>query len=481
MGSGHYFTRLLVLLFIVLFVCSGLYWLPDTLFGQKIKKVDLLSDIRLDEASFSLDSLQAQLDSDTFQLDSTAIRASMIQSGLIDSIDLAVRDSLYKAMYAIAGADSSGVRLEDYSIGHTGLKRFFAALNKRKTMDRPVRIAFLGDSFIEGDIVVADFRESMQKQFGGHGVGFVPITSVAAQFRPTIHQKAEGWIAHSMLTDKKQPYVLSGMVFEAKHENATLSFKTVDKYSSLKSVCSMKFIYQQSEDAVMKIVYNGLPDTLIRILPATTAINQLVLNDTVKEASLTFSNTKGLKALGIALEDNQGVVVDNYSLRGNSGLLLAQLDTPAAHSFDKIRPYDLIILQYGLNIVTEEMLHYGWYRDRMIQVVNHVKRCYPNSDVLLLGVSDRSRQRDGAFETMPSVLALLHAQRQVAKQTGIPFWNLFGAMGGENSMVRYVANNWASKDYTHLSFRGGREIATALMHALRLEKEFYDEAEKNLY
>ncbi len=82
---------------------------------------------------------------------------------------------------------------------------------------------------------------------------------------------------------------------------------------------------------------------------------------------------------------------------------------------------------------------------------------------MLLGVSDRSHQEEGEFETMPAVLALLHTQRQIARKTGIPFWNTFGAMGGENSMVRYVENNWASKDYTHLSFRGVREIATALL------------------
>ena len=90
----------------------------------------------------------------------------------------------------------------------------------------------------------------------------------------------------------------------------------------------------------------------------------------------------------------------------------------------------------------------------------------------------RSRQDDGEFETMPAVLALLHAQRQAAKKAGVPFWNVFGAMGGENSMVRFVELNWASKDYTHLSFRGGREIADALLKALLSEKDFYDEAEK---
>ena len=43
---------------------------------------------------------------------------------------------------------------------------------------------------------------------------------------------------------------------------------------------------------------------------------------------------------------------------------------------------------------------------------------------------------------------------------------------------RFVENNWASKDYTHLSFRGGKEIASALLKAILLEKEFYDEADK---
>jgi hypothetical protein len=81
---------------------------------------------------------------------------------------------------------------------------------------------------------------------------------------------------------------------------------------------------------------------------------------------------------------------------------------------------------------------------------------------------------------MPAVLALLHEQRQIARQAGILFWNTFGAMGGENSMVEFVEKGWASKDYTHLSFRGGKEIAEGLIEALLLEKEFYDKAEQTV-
>ncbi|MDR0429327.1 MAG: hypothetical protein LBH58_02470 [Tannerellaceae bacterium] len=472
------FNRLLALLIIALLICIGLYGLPDSLFGHKIKAIDLLSDIRVKAVPASLDSLRAQLeDTEPLPIDSAVIRDSVVQTGLIDLRSIELRDSLYKVMKASQGADLAGVRIEDYSVGHTGLKRFFAALNG--SSGKPVRIAFLGDSFIEGDIMVADFRNEMQKMFGGRGVGFVPINSTASQFRPTIDQKQEGWTTHSILHDKKQAYTLSGMTFEAKSDVARLSFKTASYYNRLKEVASLKFIYEQTDGVNMQLVYNGSPDTLVETLSSSNAIAQFELtNDDIKEGALTFSEAKGFRALGLALEDNKGVIVDNYSLRGNSGLLMEHLDPKDCEYFNAIRHYDLVVLQYGLNVIDEDMLQYGWYKARMVGVINHLKKCFPGSDFLFLSISDRCNQYNGEFKTMPAVLALLHTQRQIAKQAGIPFWNMFGAMGGENSMVGFVEKGWASKDYTHLSFRGGREIAGSLIKALMLEKEFYDKADK---
>ena len=478
------FGRLLVLLCITLLGCIGLYYLPDTLFGQKIKKIDLFSDIRINPEPLSLDSLRALLEEEPepepLNIDSIAVVCdSTIQAGIMDSIAFAVRDSLYKVVYAAQGADTGGVRIEDYSVGHIGLRRFFSALNNRVYMNRPVRIAVMGDSFIEGDIMVADLRNEMQNKFGGNGVGFVPITSVAAQYRPTIDQRPEGWNTYSILHDKAQRYTLPGMFFEVKSDKAILAFKTAEQYRRLKKVNSLKFIYEKNEGTILRLAYSGEADTLIQELPPTETISQYVINnDSITDGSLMFTNAKGLRALGLVLEDNKGVTVDNYSLRGNSGLILEQFDPAYCASFSKVRPYDLIILQYGLNVVSDGMLEYGWYRARMVEAIKHIQRCFPESDILLLSLTDRANQYNGEFRTMPAVLALLHAQRQLARQLQIPFWNMFGAMGGENSMVKYVENNWASKDYTHMSFRGGREIAKNLMKALMLEKEFYDKAEK---
>ena len=108
--------------------------------------------------------------------------------------------------------------------------------------------------------------------------------------------------------------------------------------------------------------------------------------------------------------------------------------------------------------------------------------CFPDADILMLGVSDRSRQVDGTFETMPAVLALLHAQRQAARRSGVAFWNVFGAMGGENSMVRFVENNWASKDYNAFGdFREEKRIPlSALLKSAIIirKKSFNDRAKK---
>ena len=150
MNKDNNLGRVLALLSLTLLMSFGLYSLPDTLFGYKIKKVDLLSDFKVKEEKLSLDSLKQQLEqADTLQVDSVALRDSIMRSAGIDSAALALRDSLYKAVYAVQGADSLGAHIEDYSLGHIGLQRFFAALKNRRELNRPVRVAFLGDSFIE--------------------------------------------------------------------------------------------------------------------------------------------------------------------------------------------------------------------------------------------------------------------------------------------------------------------------------------------
>ena len=111
---------------------------------------------------------------------------------------------------------------------------------------------------------------------------------------------------------------------------------------------------------------------------------------------------------------------------------------------DSIVPYDAIVLQYGLNVMTPEILHYGSYARKMTEVVRHLRECYPHTDIILMGVGDRSRKANGAFVTMPAVVALSEAQRR-------------------------AANGQANKDYTHINHKGGKRLATEFVKSLEYE------------
>ncbi|MDR1407966.1 MAG: hypothetical protein LBJ23_07970 [Tannerella sp.] len=475
MTEKNRFGRLLCILIIAWTTCAALYRLPDEVLGLPVKKVDLLSDIRIRPEDPRMDSLLfTPLETIPSVPDSAYLHHA-------DSILLVKRDSLYHALLAEMETDTAHLRIRDFSPGHTGLRRFFTSLNHIETLNRPVRIAFLGDSFIEGDIIVADFRAMMQTHFGGHGVGFVPVTSNVAQYRPTIRQQSAGWKTHSILSDRQyEKYALSGLSFDTEDGEASISFRTTDNYPGLEEASSLKFIYSGNSHAEVRLICNGAKDTIRDVLPSTDSIRQYEMQGHFTDGRLRFRNAEDLQALGIALEDPAGVVVDNFSLRSNTGIVWANLHENTCRAWNEIRPYDLIIIQYGLNVTSGDQYDYKWYAENMKKAVKRLRTCFPESDMLLLGVSDRSHYHNGAYKTMPSVVALWNAQYKIAEQTGIPFWSIFHAMGGENSMVRYVKNRWAGKDYTHLSFRGGRQIAAALFDTLMLEKKLYDEVEKIL-
>ncbi|NBU36552.1 MAG: hypothetical protein EBS35_08260, partial [Bacteroidetes bacterium] len=72
---------------------------------------------------------------------------------------------------------------ENYG-GLNFLGSFFEKLIAKNTQ---VRIAYYGDSGIEADLVTQTLRDSLQKYFGGTGVGFLPITSRDPGYRQSIN------------------------------------------------------------------------------------------------------------------------------------------------------------------------------------------------------------------------------------------------------------------------------------------------------
>jgi len=162
------------------------------------------------------------------------------------------------------------------------------------------------------------------------------------------------------------------------------------------------------------------------------------------------------------------VYLDNFGMRGNSGIGLAYVNTSVYNAFNKIQDYKLIVLQYGLNALSEKDTNTSWYESSMSNTIKNLKQAFPNASILLVSVSDRSTKIDGKFVTIPNLPNFVEMQRRLAIQNKIMFWNMFEAMGGEGTMVQWVQSKkpLANKDYTHLTFRGGKQLASLFCKAL---------------
>lgn len=81
------------------------------------------------------------------------------------------------------------VLIEDYTKANTGMQRLRFAL----ATGRQARIAVIGDSYIEGDILTGDLRRDLRKVYGGAGVGYMYMQSEIPGFRRTVRQTCSGW------------------------------------------------------------------------------------------------------------------------------------------------------------------------------------------------------------------------------------------------------------------------------------------------
>ena len=80
---------------------------------------------------------------------------------------------------------------------------------------------------------------------------------------------------------------------------------------------------------------------------------------------------------GTLLETGNGVYVDNFPLRGNSGVDIQHLSKDILKEFSRLLNYKLIILQFGLNAAGSARSNYSWYEREMITVINNLKEAFP--------------------------------------------------------------------------------------------------------
>lgn len=507
-----------ILVVLVIAALSALFYLPRyTIFGHDLRRVNILSDIQQRDAD---GNIIAELAADS----TDGIVVQHFDSTAVIITHEAHIDSVPEGMTPI---EDFGPANDD---GKCVMDAFYAALSKAS--ERPVRIAYFGDSYIEGDILTEDLRQFYQDTYGGKGVGFVDITSPIAGFRQTIISKASAnWIIHNTNDEKSHGFKPSLQGINGRYfipsGNAWAEFTCQKrKYGNNLSEAELATVFftpgtglqlsvsKNSEEPALLFSDNGTP-TLVEevrhlremhidttyLSPDSTGHSEQKFDTTyitrdvhtnvgIQELSsirtthisgplhkfrVNISNGESSRFYGIALDGKTGVAVDNLSMRGSNGWYIQKIPAETLKSFAHHRPYDLIILHFGLNVATNNQVNYSGYTKKMANTIEHIKANFPGAAILVVSIADRDEKDiDGNMRTMRGVRELVHYQRKMAADTHVAFWNLYEAMGGDGSLARLVDKKMANLDYTHINFSGGKHLARLLFNVLENGKKNYE-------
>jgi len=439
----------LIILLLTILLLIIISFLPKDakIAGIPVKPVDLFMDVKPDSL----------LNFNDAGFDNPSLFMGKVNSDLILDLIEKVKGVLFNTAF------------NEYFSGNTAQMSFFYdALKNVKSKN--VRIAHFGDSEIEGDLITADLRRLLQQKYGGNGAGFLSITSQDITFRNSTKQTfSDNWKINTLFAggDKSLPVGISGTI-AVPVSGSWVKYETTGNFN-LKTFNKVRIYYSNAVKSSLRYSFNNGADQSAD-LQTGTGIKELVLNagSDVKSVKITCNMSNQVYLYGVSLESGNGVYVDNFPWRGNSGVGFRDITEKNLSDFNSLLHYDLIILSFGGNMVNAQNTDFSWYENQMIKVVNSLKSIFPKTSIVLVSVGDKSIKKGTRFLTDPSVLKILEAQKSVASKTGIVFWNLFQAMGGENSMEKWVNSNppLAFKDYTHVTQQGAVKIAELLSQAI---------------
>lgn len=449
--------------------------------------------IKLGEFTFYMPSFQEMLaEPGTKYADVSEIIENQFS---IDSVHLAKTDSA--ATIPAANYDSLAAKIHRIELNDSAklnLYRFFERLEK----DSLVRIMHYGDSQIEGDRMTAFIRNKLQNRFGGTGPGLRPALQPYDFVLSAVQQNSGNWVRFplygkidSTIEHNKYGVMAAFSRFappvndsvppgDSTFYKASISIEKASvAYAPVRVYEHFRMFYGNLKKPVEMDMMVG--DSVFLSHTLKTHIDfdviEVELPDTTSHIQLIFKGFDSPDIYGIELASQKGVIVDNIASRGSSGLFFTRKNEEHSKKIYRELNPGLFILQFGGNTVpyiTDESTieNYGrWFGAQ----IKWLKRVCPGAAILVIGPSDMSTKVKERYETYEHLPYLINELKKTALAEGCGYWDMFEAMGGNNSMPAWVnaIPELARPDYVHFSLRGAQLLANMFYNALIFEYTGY--------
>ncbi|HEY4362611.1 MAG TPA: GDSL-type esterase/lipase family protein [Bryobacteraceae bacterium] len=350
--------------------------------------------------------------------------------------------------------------------GHE-LDHFYAALLK----GHGARVVHYGDSPTTADLITADARAMLQKQFGDAGSGFVLIA------------KPWAWYGHRGVDMDSSKWKID-VAGDTKIKDGLHGLGAASFQGSVGAEAHWRI--KDAGHRSVEISYLAEPDGGSfefeadgeKIGEADTAAEQEAPGFASFEfpagsKNFTLRVTRGSVRLYGAdfRKAGPGVEYSSVGINGaNITLLSHAMNGP--HWAQQLQHYkpDLVVIAFGTNESGFPEFVDGTWGKELAAVVHRVQAAVPGASVLLMSPMDRGEKKtSGEIETIATLPREVRIETGVAKETGVAFFNTFQAMGGEGTMARWYASEprLVGADYIHPMPGGAKIVGELLYSALR--------------
>ena len=361
----------------------------------------------------------------------------------------------------------------------TLLYTLFRVIGKSHQRNKPVRILHYGDSQIETDRITATIRDYMQKNYGGQGIGFLPIvpsTDVSVTFQQDL---SPNWKRFTIIKKEdiaNNRFGISGNLTRYIPSDGSDSIAHIGLlpyyigYKNARTFTHARLFYGQARKSFTIVVNQVNAQRTTARKAVSSAWWQFESSQNSLDLSIVSSELPDL--YGIALDGARGVAVDNLPLRGSSGLDFSRMDTAQMGDMFRMMDVKMLILQFGSNIVPHVVDNYDYYMHKFTHQLQILKELNPGLAIVVIGVNDISQNSTNGYESYPNIVKIRDTQKKAAFDAGCVFWDLYEAMGGENSMPGWVFADppLAQKDFVHFTVKGAKIVAELFCRAW--EKEY---------
>ncbi|MBR5905744.1 MAG: hypothetical protein IKZ51_04725 [Bacteroidales bacterium] len=353
---------------------------------------------------------------------------------------------------------------------------FFASLDNARS--KQMRILHYGDSQIEEDRITGTLRKGLQERFGGGGPGILPFGNpyYTLNFSQTSTAKLHKTMIFSDGARRSDSrYGVMGQCARMDTSVFTTVSHSKSNTGPARSFRRLTLLAGNISGSV-NLKCEGRSFKLDPVKNAS-GVGRIVVDLPDSSTRVRFSTWGSADVYGFQLDDTLGVCVDNIPMRSCSGTIFTRMNAAQLKEYAENDNVRLIILQFGGNSMPycKTGKSISEYKETIEKQIRHLHTVAPDASIIFIGPSDMSTNIRGKMQTYPHLPMMVDSLKAAANNAGAAYWDMYGAMGGDGSMVEWVKARpqLAGSDYVHFTPLGAEAVGKMLFETIMLYYDWY--------